>query len=97
VSKRSRKAKNQAATGARFLDAKRSYSAASFEEVEHYCLDCTFRPWMDATNNLTATVKIGSKTETVRPDANGHFVTNMTAQPGTPYTIEIKDAWGDHS
>jgi hypothetical protein len=90
-------AKDQAATGARFLDKKRSYSAASFDEVEHYCLDCTFRPWMDATNKLTATVKIGSKTETVKPDSDGHFKTDTTAATGTPVTITIKDAWGDTS
>src|SRR4051794_7409744 len=90
-------AKDQKATGARFLDAKRGYSGASMTEVEHYCLDCTFRPWLDATNKLTATVKIGSKTETVKPDANGRFVTSAATQPGQTATITIRDAWGDSS
>ena len=88
--------KDMKATGARFLSATRGYSGSSLREVEHYCLDCSFRPWLDATDQLTATVKIGSKTETLEPDANGRFKTT-TLKPGASATITIKDAWGDTS
>jgi hypothetical protein len=42
-------------------------------------------------------VKIGSKTETVKPDANGRFKTAGALLPGQSATITIKDAWGDYS
>jgi hypothetical protein len=90
-------AKDMKATGARFLSATRGYSGSGLDEVEHYCLDCSFRPWLDATDALTATVKIGSKTETVKPDDNGRFKTDAVLQPGQSATITIKDAWGDYS
>ena len=41
-------AKDPAATGARFLKPDRGYSGTSLTEVEHYCLNCSFRPWLDA-------------------------------------------------
>jgi hypothetical protein len=85
------------ATGARFLSATRGYSGASMTDVEHYCLDCSFRPWRDATDALTATVRIGSKTETVKPDDNGRFKTDAVLAQGETATITIKDAWGDYS
>jgi hypothetical protein len=88
--------KDMKATGARFLSATRGYSGASMTEVEHYCLDCSFRPWLDATDALTATVKIGSRTETVKPDDGGRFKTDTVLQPGQAATITIKDAWGDY-
>ena len=88
-------AKDTKATGARFLSATRGYSGASLTELEHYCLDCSFRPWLDATDALTATVKIGNTTETVKPDADGHFKTDAVLKPGQSATITIKDAWGD--
>ena len=90
-------AKDMKATGARFLSPTRGYSGASLTELEHYCLDCSFRPWLDATNALTATVKVGSTTETVKPDANGRFKTAGVLAPGQSATITIKDAWGDTS
>ncbi|HEX4732960.1 MAG TPA: neutral/alkaline non-lysosomal ceramidase N-terminal domain-containing protein [Thermoleophilaceae bacterium] len=90
-------AKDMKATGARFLSATRGYSGASLTDVEHYCLDCSFRPWLDATDALTATVKIGSRTETVKPDDNGRFKTDAVLAPGQSATVTIKDAWGDYS
>jgi hypothetical protein len=42
-------------------------------------------------------VKIGSKTETVKPDAGGRFKTDNVLKPGQTATITIKDAWGDYS
>jgi Neutral/alkaline non-lysosomal ceramidase, N-terminal len=90
-------AKDMKATGARFLSATRGYSGASLTELEHYCLDCSFRPWLDATNALTAAVRIGRETETVEPDDNGRFKTDTVLEPGETATITIKDAWGDHS
>jgi hypothetical protein len=89
-------AKDMKATGARFLSPTRGYSGASLTEVEHYCLDCSFRPWLDATDQLVATVKVGSKTETVKPDGNGLFKTDTVLSPGQNATITIKDAWGDY-
>src|SRR5204863_315758 len=50
--------KDQKATGARFLNSLRGYSGTSMTNVEHYCDDCTFRPWLDATDDLTATLVI---------------------------------------
>src|SRR4051794_9085399 len=88
-------AKDQKATGARFLNTLRGYSGSSPAEVEHYCLDCTFRPWLDATDRVTAQVKIGGTTETVDPESGGRFKTAAVLQPGQTATIVIKDAWGD--
>jgi hypothetical protein len=105
-------AADQAATGARFLNHTRGYSGSCAhetdtptkmfcdqpDEVEHYCLDCTFRPWLDATNQVTADVTIGGKTKTIDPvDDNGRFVTGAAVAPGQAATIVIHDAWGDTS
>jgi hypothetical protein len=93
-------AKDQKATGARFLNNVRGYSGTGMDEVEHYCLDCTFRPWLDATDKLEATVVIdrakgGTVREHVEPGANGSFVTRTKLAAGDTATIEIEDAWGD--
>jgi hypothetical protein len=88
-------AKDQKATGARFLNSVRGYSGTSPNEVEHYCLDCSFRPWLDATDRVVAAVTIGGKTEVVHPDGDGHFRTNTALAPGQTATITIQDAWGD--
>ena len=94
-------AKDPVATGARFLTGARGYSAASYEEVEHYCLDCRFRDWMDATGDLTAKVTFidadgDRKTEKV--DAvDGAFRTKREARDGERVQIVIEDAWGNHS
>ncbi len=93
-------AKDQAATGARFLNSTRGYSGSSMQEVEHYCLDCTFRPWLDATDRLIATVTIErangrTRTATLRPDSEGHFSTDAKLRQGDKATIAIQDAWGD--
>jgi hypothetical protein len=95
-------AKDPKATGARFLSPLRGYSGASFTEIEHYCLDCSFRPWRDATDALTAVVRIEHangkrQTETVQPDSNGRFTTDATLHTGDRATITIRDAWGDTS
>jgi hypothetical protein len=88
-------AKDQKATGARFLTNVRGYSAASPTAVEHYCLDCSFRPWLDATGDLIARVTVGHKSEELRPDEAGRFRSDMTLKAGDTARIVIQDAWGD--
>ncbi|MCW2967281.1 MAG: hypothetical protein JWM71_1053, partial [Solirubrobacteraceae bacterium] len=87
-------AADQKATGFRFLNAQRGYSASSKDnpaDAEHYCLDCRFRDWLDATSDLTATVRFaGGAVRTVHT-TDGHF-----SVPGSgAATIVIRDAWGD--
>jgi hypothetical protein len=91
-----------AATGARFLSSTRGYSGTSFDNIEHYCLDCSFRPWLDATGAVTATVEIerargGRKKETLKPDAAGTFVTKNALRTGDVATVTLRDAWGNLS
>jgi hypothetical protein len=91
-----------AATGAEFLSPTRGYSGTSLDNIEHYCLDCSFRPWLDATGAVTARIEItrvrgGRKRETVRPDASGHFVSKRKLRAGDVARITLEDAWGDHS
>jgi hypothetical protein len=93
-------AQNPKATGARFLDPTRGYSGSSLTDVEHYCLDCSFRPWLDATGALSALVTIDRATgppmtERARAGADGSFKTKATLQPGDSASIAIQDAWGD--
>ena len=90
-------ARDQKATGARFLNNVRGYSGSSPRVVEHYCLDCRFRPRLDATDRVVARVAIGGKSELVHPDANGRFKTDGVLQAGQTATIQISDAWGDSS
>ena len=92
--------KDQKATGARFLNNVRGYSGTSMTNVEHYCLDCSFRPWLDATNDLTATLVIThpqcpKTTEHVDPSPAGAFKSRSTLGPGDSAAITIEDAWGD--
>ena len=91
---------NQKATGARFLNDLRGYSGTGMDNVEHYCLDCTFRPWLDATDSLTATVLVTNargktNADYVKPDSNGRFHSHVTVRPGDTARITIDDAWGD--
>jgi hypothetical protein len=65
------------------------------DNVEHYCLDCSFRPWLDSTDDLTATVTVGGHQERLRPDSHGGFRTSSVLKPGARATIAIADAWGD--
>jgi hypothetical protein len=93
--------RDPASTGARFLSAQRGYTANSPDDLEHYCLDCRFRPWSDATDELIAFVTIqraagGLDIETVRPRA-GRFETKAKLGEGDRASIEIQDAWGDFS
>ena len=95
-------AHDQKATGARFLNAVRGYSGTGMDNVEHYCLDCSFRPWLDATDDVVARVRIvrargGSVVETLRPDSDGRFETQRTLGAGDRASIAIEDAWGDAS
>jgi hypothetical protein len=92
--------KDPAATGAAFLNPTRGYSGTSPDNVEHYCLDCTFRPWMDATDDLAAHVTITraggtTATEDLKPDANGNFASSSSLSSGDSATVSIDDAWGD--
>jgi hypothetical protein len=93
-------AKDQKATGARFLNSLRGYSADSMTEVEHYCLDCSFRPWLDASGAVTAVVTItranGTKVkETLSPNSSGAFTTRATLAAGDSAGIAVADAWGN--
>jgi hypothetical protein len=93
-------AKDPKATGARFLNGTRGYSGSSLTNLEHYCLDCSFRPWLDATGQLSALVTIDratgkSVTERVHPGADGSFRTTAALKPGDTASIAIEDAWGD--
>jgi hypothetical protein len=94
-------AANQPATGARFLNHVRGYSdAGTAADLEHYCLDCTFRPWLDSTSNLVAHITIvrGRRktiSEDVRGDPNGQFVSHVTLRRGDRARVVIEDAWGD--
>ena len=95
-------AADQKATGARFLNGLRGYSGAGMDNVEHYCLDCTFRPWLDATGEVTAVVAVrrpggGRTVEHLRPDASGHFVSRSMLRRGETASITIDDAWGDRT
>jgi hypothetical protein len=92
--------KDPAATGATFLNPTRGYSGTGPDNVEHYCLDCTFRPWMDATDDLAAHVTITraggtTTTEDLKPDANGNFASSSSLSSGDSATVSIDDAWGD--
>jgi hypothetical protein len=91
---------NPAATGARFLSPLRGYSGTGPDDVEHYCLDCTFRPWMDATDKVTAHVQIThadgtTASEDLTPDPGGNFASSLTLSSGDKATVSIDDAWGD--
>jgi hypothetical protein len=93
-------AKDQPATGARFLNNVRGYSGTGMDNVEHYCLDCSFRAWLDATDAVTAKVVItraSGKNVTEELDANsaGGFKTAATLASGDTATITVRDAWGD--
>jgi hypothetical protein len=88
-------ARDQKATGARFLTNVRGYSGTSMTDVEQYCLDCSFRPWLDATGRLVAHVTIGGRTETLHPDGDGRFVSHRTLAAGQTAKIAVEDAWGD--
>jgi hypothetical protein len=96
-------AANQKATGGRFLNNVRGYSdGGTATDLEHYCLDCTFRPWLDSTGDLVAhltIVRAGGKkvSEDVRGDANGNFVSRAALRRGDRARVTIEDAWGDTS
>jgi hypothetical protein len=93
--------RDPAATGARFLNPTRGYSAASPTEVEHYCLDCRFRDWMDATDDLEAVVRfLDRRGRTVAKETlegTGEFRTQRALGAGERATIVIRDRWGDYS
>jgi hypothetical protein len=95
-------AKDQKATGARFLNNVRGYSdGTDASDLEHYCLDCRFRDWLDSTNQLKAVVTIvraNGRTETKNlQSSTGHFATNATLASGDKATIVIRDKWDDYS
>ena len=95
-------AQDQKATGARFLNNVRGYSGTGMDNVEHYCLDCSFRPWLDATDDVTATLLVkradgSTAREQLSPNADGRFVSRSTLAAGDSGQITIDDAWGDRT
>ena len=94
-------AADQAATGVRFFNQTRGYSATSETNAEHYCLDCRFRDWLDATGDLTATVTFhiggGQEHSETLTSADGTFRTQRALGNGETADIVISDAWGDTS
>ena len=92
---------DQAATGFRFLNKQRGYSATSVDNAEHYCLDCRFRDWLDATGTLKGYVTFFTadgkrKVEKVKT-TNGSFRTSRTLGHGERAEIVIEDLWGNTS
>ena len=88
----------------RFLNTTRGYSATSPANAEHYCLDCRFRDWLDATGDLTATVtfrdadgKPVGDPDVVAADAQGRFRTSRALGAAHTAEIVIRDEWGDTS
>jgi hypothetical protein len=95
-------AEDPGATGALFLKSDRGYSGTSLTEVEHYCLNCSFRPWLDAGSAVKATVEItrlkgGPKKESLKPNASGVFVSKNALKAGDVARITLEDAWGNHT
>src|SRR4051812_15693741 len=100
-------AKDQAATGFRFFNHNRGYSTLSKDAVgladaEHYCLDCRFRDWLDATNDLTATVTFHNSggqdhVEVTHANPDGSFRTDRALGNGETADVVISDPWGDTS
>ncbi|HEX8122763.1 MAG TPA: hypothetical protein VF549_16025 [Solirubrobacteraceae bacterium] len=96
-------ARDQAATGVRYFDKARGYSAESLAQkadAEHYCLDCRFRDWLDATGELTATVtyfdargKRGKRERITSSD--GTFRTERSLRRGGHAQIVLEDRWGN--
>jgi hypothetical protein len=99
-------AADQKATGARFLNHVRGYSdAGTPDDLEQYCLDCTFRPWLDSTGTarsgaLTATVTLhtghGNEVEELT-STDGTFRSTAALGVGQSADIVIRDQWGDVS
>src|SRR4051794_9397187 len=100
-------AKDQAATGFRFFNHNRGYSTLSKDAVgladaEHYCLDCRFRDWLDARNDLTATVTFHNSggqdhVEIVHANPDGSFRTDRALGNGETADVALSDPWGDTS
>jgi hypothetical protein len=94
-------ASDQKATGFRFLNHERGYSANSPTDAEHYCLDCRFRDWLDATGDLTATVTFFTSGGTTYVEKvtthDGEFRTDRALGTGERAEVVISDSWGDTS
>ena len=92
-------AADQKATGFRFLNQERGYSATSPTDAEHYCLDCRFRDWLDATGDLAAKVTYHAADGSTRSETlhtgDGKFRTTQALAPGAKADVVIGDAWGD--
>jgi hypothetical protein len=86
-------AADQAATGVKFFNQVRGYSAVSPSEAEHYCLDCRFRDWADVAGELTATVSFDGRTREATSE-NGEFELHGITGPAT---VVIRDAYGNTS
>ncbi|MEJ7783539.1 MAG: hypothetical protein WKF96_01965 [Solirubrobacteraceae bacterium] len=87
-------AADQAATGVRFFNRVRGYSATSPENAEHYCLDCRFRDWADVAGELTATVTLENGKKRKATSQDGTF---RLEGINSPATIVIRDAYGNTS
>jgi hypothetical protein len=96
-------ARDQAATGVLYFNKARGYSAQSLaqkDDAEHYCLDCRFRDWLDATGKLRATVTFLGRqgrvhaVERIRT-TDGTFRTERQLGPYEHAEITIQDHWGN--
>lgn len=103
-------ASDQVATGVKYFNKVRGYSTVfkagtnepDLDQAEHYCLDCRFRDWLDATGELTATVTFHTgggqdHVETVAAAPDGTFRTDRALGNGETADVVIADAWGDDS
>jgi hypothetical protein len=90
-------AADQKATGFRFLDTERGYSAFPTPDpanAEHYCLDCRFRDWLDATGDLVAHVTYRNGDTVDVPAVAGRFT--VPRRDGG-IDVVVEDRWGDDS
>lgn len=100
--------KDQAATGFRFLTKQRNYSTEALPDgkpdlarAQHYCQDCRFGDWLDASGRLTATITYVSLTGTRTTEAvtstDGTFRGTRPVAAGERAEVVIEDEWGNSS
>jgi hypothetical protein len=92
---------------ARFVRLERTFvrdpaAPSDPSRYEWYCLTCSFRPWMDATDGSAVTVTYtngGGHTRTAPAHRVGdRWVTSLPLRPGEHAQVragDARDAWGD--